>query len=132
MYLRNSDSNNKMMERFLLANKEQREHLRKVFGCTDRMIREALSFRSESDLARRIRIAAKKHGCRVHVVVDEMECLFDCNGTIHQLFPNGAQLEINKSSGEGILLYKGKTIAEYHSVRVSDMRDIQKRAIALS
>jgi len=120
------------MERFLLANKEQREHLMRIFGCTERMIREALSFRSESDLAKRIRIAAQKNGCRVHGVVDEMECLFDSNGTIHQLFPNGAQLEIDKTSGKGLLLHKGKTVAEYYSVRISDIRDIQRRAIALS
>lgn len=119
------------MERFVLATKEQREHLTKVFGCTDRMIRNALSFRSESDLAKRIRIAAEKNGCRVHVVVDEMECIFDSNGTLHQLYPNGAQLEIDKSSGNGVLLHKGEIIAEYHSVSVNQIRDIQKRAIAL-
>lgn len=122
-----------MKKKFISADKEAFGKLKAIFRCSDRMIRNALSFdenKGNSDLAKRIRQAAKINGCHTYLVVDEMECFFDSDGTMHNLCPNGAQIEISKETGKGIIIYKGDVVAEYDQVMVSQIPSIQARAMA--
>lgn len=122
-----------MKQKFISADKDAFAKLKTIFNCSDKMIRNALSFNKEkgnSDLAKRIRHTAKILGCHTYVVVDEMECFFDSDGTMHQLCPNGAQIEVSKETGKGVIIYKGDVVAEYNQVMVSQIPSIQARAMA--
>ena len=46
------------MEKKIVVNEKAKAHLRTVFGCTNVMVWKALSFKSDSDLARKIRYTA--------------------------------------------------------------------------
>jgi len=122
------------MKMFISASKEQRQHLMRIFKCKERTIRNALTFdeaRGNTELAKKIRHAAKIAGCHTYVVAMEFECFYDADGTMHQLFPNGAQIELSKETGKGVIIYKGNVVAEYNNVKVSQIRDIQKLAAAI-
>lgn len=122
------------MKRFITATENQRDKMKKIFKCGDRMIHNALTYdenRGHSDLAKRIRMAAREMGCHTYVVVDEMECFFDSDGKMHQLFPNGAQIEISYKTGLGVIIHRGKVVAEYSNVTVSQIPAIQERAQAI-
>lgn len=119
------------MERYISATKDQRQKLMKIFGCGERMIRKALSYRSESLLAKKIRIAAEEDGCHTYVAMEEMECWHDSDNMMHQLFPNGAKIEIDKTSGKGIIYHKGIRVVEKDEVYVSDLSELQEIAKAL-
>lgn len=123
-----------MKKKFISADKEAFRKLKAIFKCTDRMIRYALSYdegKGNTELAKRIRRAAKINGCHTYVVVDEMECFYDADGTMHNLCPNGAQIEISKETGKGLIIFKGDVVAEYDNVMFSQIPSIQARAMAL-
>ncbi len=119
------------MDRYISATPEQREKLMKIFGCTDRTIQNALTFRNNSDLSKRIRIAARKDGCCTYAVTKESECFFDSDGNLIQPFQNGAVIELYKETGEGALLHRGRTIERYSDVRIADIPAIQRKAMSL-
>lgn len=122
------------MKKYIHASKEQREKLMKIFRCTERTIRNALTYDSSkgnSDLAKRIRHTAKIAGCHTYVVTEEFECFFDADGIMYQLFPNGAQIELSKDTGVGEIIYKGKVVAKYENVAVTQISKIQERAMAI-
>ena len=122
------------MKIFIAITTEQRGKLEKIFGCTPRMISYALAFdtrKGNTDLAKRIRKAAFEMGAQVTVVTTEMESMVDSEGTLHQIFPNGAQIELYKGDGRGVIIFKGETVAEYENVKVKEIGAIQQRAQAL-
>lgn len=61
----------------------------------------------------------------------EFECFHDSDGIMYQLFPNGAQIELDKTTGRGVIIYKGGTVAEYTDVHISQINAIQERAAAI-
>ena len=68
-----------------------RQELAKVFDCTERMARKALTWDSDTPLARKIRVAAIEKGGRVMNWVPECETIHcTADGTMHQTFGNGA------------------------------------------
>ncbi|WP_290150420.1 hypothetical protein [Muribaculum intestinale] len=119
------------MKKYISATKKEREKLMKVFKCTERMVYLALSFGSDTDLARRIRLGAKNIGCHTYVVTTEMECISDHDGIMRQLLPNGAQIELSKETGKATIIYKGNRVAEYDHVTLAEISAIQQRAMAM-
>lgn len=122
------------MKKYIHATKEQREKLMKIFGCTDRTVRNALTFdcsKGNSNLAKRIRHTAKIAGCHTYVVTEEFECFHDADGIMYQLFPNGVQIELSKVTGIGEIIYKGKAVARFDHVQLTDIPAIQQRAAAI-
>ena len=68
-----------------------RQELAKVFSCTERMVLKALTWDSDTPLARKIRVAAIEKGGRVMNWVPECETIHcTADGTMHQTFGNGA------------------------------------------
>lgn len=122
------------MKKFIHASKEQKEKLMKIFHCGDRTVRNALTFdegKGDSDLCKKIRFTALQDGCHTYVVVKEFECFHDeADGIMYQLFPNGAQVELDKNTGIGEVYYKGELIARYERVQLTDINAIQARARA--
>ena len=122
------------MKKYISASLDQRLHLMRIFKCKERTIRNALTYdeaRGHTDLAKRIRLAAKNAGCHTYVVTKEFECFFDADGVMYQLFPNGAQIELSKDTGKGQIIFKGDIVAEYSNVKISQIGEIQKQAAAI-
>jgi len=122
------------MKKYIHASKEQKDRLMRIFKCKERTVRNALAYdeaRGHTELARKIRFAAKQDGCHTYVVTEESECFFDAAGIMYQLFPNGAQIELSKDTGKGVIIYKGDVVAEYDHVSVKQIPTIQERAMAI-
>lgn len=122
------------MRVFFTATREQKERLMKIFGCKDRIVRGALANDAShggSDLAKRIRKAAREIGCQPQVVADEMECVFTTDGIMHQMFPNGAKLEMDMATGEGRVIFRGRTVLRHEDTKVLQIQKLQDYAKGL-
>lgn len=119
------------MDKYISATADQRKKLEKIFNCTDRTIRNALSFRETSERCERIRVAATKMGCQTYIVTKESECFYDSNGDLVQPFQNGAVIELSKTTGIGRIVHNGHIVATYTDVNLTDIPAIQQRAASL-
>lgn len=116
------------MKRYIHVTSEQRQKLLTIFGCTSRTINNALSFRHNNDLAKKIQMAARKMGACTYVVAEESECFYDVKGNLVQPFQNGAVLELDKESGKGTIRRYGKLVAMFDDVKVIDIPGLQQQA----
>jgi Fe-S cluster assembly iron-binding protein IscA len=94
-------------------------------------VRKALSYDSNSELAKRIRISAIKHGCHQMLEVLEMETFHDSDNYMRQYLPNGAMLEFSKEHGTCDVIFKGDNVKHYEDVMLSEISGIQAYAEAL-
>ena len=119
------------MQKFIHVNKETREFIAKAFNISGRMVNYALRFEKSTDLAQRIQVLAMKRGGIVMYEVPELETIHDSDGYMRQYLPNGAMIEINKSTGSADVLYKGECVKQYSDILVSDIENIQLFATGL-
>lgn len=119
------------MKKSITVTAEQSRKLEKIFDCTDRMVRKALTFNSDSLLARKIRMAARKMGCKAQLIVAESECFYDSEGNMIQSFINGASIKLDKTTGKGYVIFNENVVAELDDVKVADIPAIQLRAASL-
>ena len=81
-----------------------RRKIIKVFKVTGKTVYNALSYkggvRSNSDLAKRIRIMALENGGVPCVTYPECETIHDARGIMRQTFNNGCWLEVDKHTGD--------------------------------
>lgn len=118
-------------EKYISVDKAAIAKLMKIFGVGERCIKNALTGRSDNDLAKRIRMAAMENGGVVYRVGADMECFFDHDGVMHQIFPNGAELEIDTHTGYGQVTFKGRRIVGYDNIKVRQIPAIQAEAAKL-
>lgn len=88
------------MKKYIHVTKEVREKLMKIFGVTNVMVWNALTFnpnRGNSDLAKRIRCCAIQNGGIVMNELPEVETFHDYDNYMRQYLPNGAMIEVNSS-----------------------------------
>ena len=119
------------MKKYIDVTAKQREAVLRVFKVSGRMLRYALSYDPQygrSDTARRIRKAALEQGGVERYDVTCEEGFFDSAGNLRQLFRNGAELLIEKSTGAARVLYRGKTVITAESVRISEVEALQNAA----
>lgn len=123
------------MKKYISVNKETVAKLRKAFGkgqlLCERSVRDALSYRSNSDLSSRIRKAARENGGVTYTVIPEGECFYDSDGSMHVVYPNDAELYLDKITGEGKVYHHGKVVSRYTSVRLTDIPEMQSLAKSL-
>ncbi len=123
--------NNSKPKPYIHVTKDVRERLKKMFKVSGVMIWKALTFESESDLAKRIRkIALDNYG----ILMNDLPCMetfHDYDNVMRQYFPNGALIELDKNNSHGDVFFKGKKVRTYEKVMVSDIEGIQKYAGAL-
>ena len=118
-------------ERHIEVTKETREKLEEAFGCTDRMIRKALSYASDTELARKIRyVAVKEYGAVPMCHYPECETIHDTTEDgreiMRQVFDNGAVLRADKRTGEAwITDRKGMTVEHRDCVDVPELTRLQ-------
>ncbi len=91
---------------------------------------KALTYRSNSELSRRLRQLAMEHG---GVVIDEVQendptTLHDSDGWMRQYYANGASVEMSKEDGHAEVWMRGALVARYENVKVSEIACIQQMA----
>lgn len=122
--------------RTIKVSKENKAKLAKMFDCTDRMVYKALCFEGDTELARKIRhVARKEMGGWVEAAVAEDEIFYDTMESgehlMRQYFNNGAVLEVNLKTGEGVVRFKGSPRNRYCEVLVRNIPMIQDYARGL-
>lgn len=123
----------KKSTRTIRVTKETTKELAKMFNCTERMVYKALSFESQTLLARKIQyVARKEKGGWVEAAVPEDEIFYDTmddgEHLMRQYFNNGAILEVSLTTGEGVVRFKGSPRYRYSEVLVIDIPTIQNYA----
>lgn len=119
--------------RTIKLGKESKGVLARMFGCTERMVYKALCFECDTALARRIRsVAREEMGGWIEASVAEDEIFYDTvedgGRFLRQYFGNGAVLEINMTTGECLVWFKGSPRYRYPEVKVSEIPTIQDYA----
>lgn len=121
------------MKKYISVNKEGIRKLMTVFSVGERCVKNALAYRSNSELAKKIQFTALEHyyGCTYYIGT-EMECFFDSDSCMHQVFPNRAEIYVNKQTGE-VTVYspKGDVAARYADPHMSKIYEMQRFAAAL-
>lgn len=121
------------MKKYISVSKSSVEKMMASFKVGERCVRNALGYRSKNELAKKIRFTAIKHhgGC-VYYIGTEMECFFDSENGMHQIFPNGAEIYLDKKTGEGkIFDPNGKVAVQYDNVSVMQIGEMQKIAAVI-
>ena len=82
------------MRKRITATKENRLFLAGVFGVTERCVFNALSGKTDSEMARKIRKAAMERGAREVSVYEDDEIIYDADGYLRQYFTNGCKYSL--------------------------------------
>ena len=104
--------------RVIKVSGESTKKLAELFGCSDRMVYKALCFECDTPLARRIRSVARcDMGGWIEASVAEEEIFYDTvedgGRFLRQYFGNGAVLEINMTTGDGAVWFRGQLMKRY-------------------
>ena len=119
------------MKQYIEISKSVREDLRKIFKVTDMMILNALTFKRDTELARKIRkVALDKDGILM-TKLPSVETFHDNDNYMRQYIPNGAVLEFDKITGDGVVYFNGKAVKRYNDVSIAEIEHIQDYASTL-
>ncbi len=121
----------KTMKRFIAATTENRAFLAKAFRVDERTVRNALSYAYSSDICKRIRKLAVERGAVKMVTCNEAECIFDSDGNMIQLLPNGAVIEISKETGNADVYLKGILMIHVDDIHAREIKALQQSAMVL-
>lgn len=120
------------MKRNIAVSKETREKIAKIFKVTERTVFNALNLDyPETDIVKRIRIAAKQNGGVLMATIPAGEAIHFADGTMRMDFDNGAFCEFYRTDGTGHIFFKGEEVETYKHVNVSMIFEIKERAAAL-
>lgn len=126
------------MNKYISVNKEGIKALQRTFkvrgkAICERCVKNALAFRTDNDLAKRIRVAAVKHhgGC-TYYNIPEGEFFFDSDSCARAIYSNGAEIYLDKSTGEGTVYGpKGEVVTRYAHVTLTQINELKQIAEAL-
>lgn len=124
-------------QRYIDASPETMARLAKSFKCTDKMIYLALTYRANSELARKIRYTAvKEFGAVAMCHCPECETMHNVTEDGRQLmvqnFDNGVRLEIDKQTGAAVVYdRKGRVLETRQIERLPELSEVQLYAESL-
>ena len=126
------------MNKYISVNKEGIAKLQRSFRIDgkpicERVVRNALAYRKDNELARKIRYAAIKHhgGC-TYYNIPEGEFFFDSDSCAFAVYPNGAEVRLDKQTGEGIVYDpKGNEVARREHIMLIQIPELTRMAKAL-
>lgn len=101
------------LRRYIEIEKGMKERLMSAFGCSGKMVYDSLTYRSDTELARKIRyVAVKEYGGIPMRHCPECETMFttEIGGKeyMRQKFSNGAELLWQKGTPEVRVRFRGK------------------------
>ena len=115
------------MSKQILTDKETKHFLMKAFGCTQQFVWQALTFRRDSETARRIRVLALKRGGKlVDGYVPKCETTHEeVEKTMTQTFGPRVKLVVDKETGDVSVYVDGQLKDSYKSITVPDLMQLQ-------
>lgn len=124
-------------ERYIDATEEATARLAKAFDCKEKMVYLALTYRKDTEKARKIRHAAvNEYGAVPMVHCPECETLHNVTADGRQLmvqnFNNGVKLEIDKKSGDAVVYdRRGDVLRTCRIERIPELTELQEYAKGL-
>ena len=121
-------------ERYIDATEEATARLAKAFECKEKMVYLALTYRKDTEKARKIRYAAVHvYGATPMCHCPECETLHnvteDGRDLMVQNFNNGVKLEIDKQTGETwVTNRRGETVMHKQCITIPQLTEIQVMA----
>ena len=103
-----------------------REFLCRLFNVTPQMVWKALSFESDTDLAKKIRKAAIERGGQHVIELPIFETIHDSEGRMTQTFPGGAIMVCYKDTGAVHVYHAGELVLRYEGVSIAQLDSIQQ------
>lgn len=116
------------MKKQILTNREEKSYLRKLFGCTNVMIWKALTFESDSDLARKIRKTALIRGGQLSgAKIPEYETTHQTSEkTMTQTFGSRVKIVVNMNNGLVIVFVDDKEERRAQHLSIPDFVNLQR------
>lgn len=126
------------MNKYISVNKEGIKALQRTFKVKgkpicERCVKNALAYRTNNELAKKIRFAAVKHhgGC-TYYNIPEGEFFFDSDSCARAIYSNRAEIYLDKQTGEGTVYGpKGEVVARYADVTLTQINELKQMAEAL-
>lgn len=115
----------------IVTSMELRKRLQAAFNVTDRAVRNALDWSSNSHLAEKIRFTALKEGGVMVGPLNNIETFHDADGIMRQYLPNGAVIEFSRADNTGRILLNGGEVATYTDITIPKIYEIQSIAATL-
>lgn len=126
------------MNKYISVSKEGIKALQRTFkvkgkAICERCVKNALAYRTDNELARKIRFAAiQYHGGSTYYVCKEGEVFFDSNSCWRAVYPNRAEVYLDKQTGEGTVYGpKGDVVARYDHILLTQIPELTRIAESL-
>ncbi len=126
------------MNKYISVSKEGIKALQRTFRIKgkeicERCVKNALAYRTDNELARKIRFAAVKYhyGC-TYYNIPEGQFFFDSDSCAFAVYPNGAEVRLDKQTGEGIVYGpKGEVVARRDHIMLTQIPELTRIAKSL-
>lgn len=105
---------------------KEKNYLANLFNVTPQMVWKALSFESDTDLAKKIRKAAIERGGQHVIELPLFETIHDVEGRMTQTFPGGAIMVCYKDTGAVEVYHAGELVERYEDVSIAQLDSIQQ------
>lgn len=122
------------MKKHIYLDKAGKGKLRQIFGCTEVMVWKALTFESDSDLARKIRFTATKELGGVLMgdgVYSGFETIHDTT-TMTQTFSNRVKIIAYKSINKTAVLIDGEVKQTVSDLSIPEFMNLQKEVARIA
>ncbi|MBF1547911.1 hypothetical protein KZY66_07650 [Prevotella salivae] len=115
------------MEKKIYVSEKNKAHLRKVFGCSTMMVWKALNFKSDSELARKIRYTAltQLNGTPNWKQADVETTHEEAEQTMTQIFGERVKLVYDRNDGSTSILVDGKVTRKEQDLSIPAFMKLQ-------
>lgn len=122
------------MKKHIYLDKAGKGKLRQIFGCTEVMVWKALTFESDSDLARKIRFTAMKEFGGVLMgdgVYSGFETIHDTT-TMTQIFSSRVKIIAHKNIDKAAVLIDGEVKQTVSGLSIPEFMNLQKEVARIA
>ena len=115
------------MEKKIYVSEKNKAHLRKVFGCSTMMVWKALNFKSDSELAKKIRYTAltQLNGTPNWKQADVETTHEEAEQTMTQIFGERVKLVYDRNDGSTSILVDGKVTRKEQDLSIPAFMKLQ-------
>lgn len=115
------------MEKKIYVSEKNKAHLRKVFGCSTMMVWKALNFKSDSELARKIRYTAltQLNGIPNWKQADVETTHEEVEKTMTQRYGERVKLVYDRNDGSTSILVDGKVTRKEQDLSIPAFMKLQ-------
>jgi hypothetical protein len=126
--------NTQTIRKQIIISDDTRAFLMKTFNCTHKHVWAAITFRANSDSAKRIRrLALQRGGILIDGNTPKAEPVYDtANHTMMQSISDSVVIVVNFTDGTACLLDSGKVVDKLITPSVEDFMQMQQRAQKLA